>query len=158
MNLFEIVRGSPLGAEMTEEECRVLAESVESRKLGDGETLISEGSSDDRLYVVLAGALAVAKDTGGGDWVALHMLRAGDLAGELGFLDGTSHSATLRAVGETEVMSLQRAKLEGLLGEHPRLVYRVMRSIIREVHGILRRMNYQYVELSNYISKQHGRY
>ena len=38
------------------------------------------------------------------------------------------------------------------------LVYRVMRAIMREVHGILRRMNVQYVELTNYITKQHGRY
>jgi hypothetical protein len=26
------------------------------------------------------------------------------------------------------------------------------------VHGTLRRMNIQYVEMSNYINKQHGRY
>ena len=33
-----------------------------------------------------------------------------------------------------------------------------MRAIMRTVHGILRRMNTQYVELTNYIAKQHGRY
>jgi hypothetical protein len=33
-----------------------------------------------------------------------------------------------------------------------------MRSIMRTVHRILRGMNTQYVELTNYISKQHGRY
>ena len=28
----------------------------------------------------------------------------------------------------------------------------------RDWHGILRRMNLQYVEMTNYITKQHGRY
>jgi len=37
-------------------------------------------------------------------------------------------------------------------------MYAVMRTILRTVHSILRRMNLQYVELSNYITKQHGRY
>jgi CRP/FNR family cyclic AMP-dependent transcriptional regulator len=34
----------------------------------------------------------------------------------------------------------------------------VMRAIMRTVHRILRSMNLQYVELTNYIAKQHGRY
>jgi CRP/FNR family transcriptional regulator, cyclic AMP receptor protein len=33
-----------------------------------------------------------------------------------------------------------------------------MRAIVRTVHSILLRMNLQYVELTNYITKQHGRY
>ena len=35
---------------------------------------------------------------------------------------------------------------------------KVMRAIVREEHRILRGMNTQYMEMSNYISKQHGRY
>ena len=33
-----------------------------------------------------------------------------------------------------------------------------MRAIVRSVHAILTRMNLEYVELTNYITKQHGRY
>ena len=46
----------------------------------------------------------------------------------------------------------------GKLAGQPLLVYRVMRAIVREVHSILRRMNIQFVELTNYVTKQHGRY
>jgi len=56
------------------------------------------------------------------------------------------------------LFSLERDSLEKLLDAHPRIVYQVMRAIIRSVHGTLRRMNIQYVEMSNYINKQHGRY
>jgi CRP/FNR family transcriptional regulator, cyclic AMP receptor protein len=38
------------------------------------------------------------------------------------------------------------------------LVYRVMRAIMRSVHAIVRRMNNQYVQMTNYITKQRGRY
>jgi len=39
-----------------------------------------------------------------------------------------------------------------------RLVYEVMRNVVRKVHAILRRMNVQYVGMTNYMTKQHGRY
>jgi CRP-like cAMP-binding protein len=156
--LMEIVRRSPLAAELSEEQCAVLSELVTPRRLQNDEILIREGRIDNSLHVVIKGMLGVTKETGGGDWVHLHILKDGDLAGELGFLDGLEHSATLRSIGETEVLSLTRDNLEALLEAHPTIVYRVMRAIIRAVHSIVRRMNTQYVELTNYITKQHGRY
>jgi CRP-like cAMP-binding protein len=156
--LKEAIRRSPLAVELTDEQSAVLSELVTSRRLQSDEVLIQEGRIDNSLHVVVKGMLAVTKETGGGEWVHIHILRDGDLAGELGFLDGLEHSATLRSIGETEVFSLTRDKLESLLQTHPVIVYRVMRAIIRAVHSIVRRMNTQYVELTNYITKQHGRY
>jgi CRP/FNR family cyclic AMP-dependent transcriptional regulator len=156
--LKEMIRNAPLAIELTDEQCAVLAEIVTIRRLHNDETLIREGKIDNSLHVVVRGMLAVVKAAGGGEGLTLHILKAGDLAGELGFVDGMEHSATLRAIGETEVFTLQRERLESLLEEHPMIVYRVMRGIIRSVHSIVRRMNAQYVELTNYITKQHGRY
>jgi CRP-like cAMP-binding protein len=153
-----MVRTSSLVAELDDAQKAVLADLVTCRTLADGEILLREGDVSNELHVIAAGGLAVTRDTGNGDWVVIHVLRPRDLAGELGFLDDTEHSATLRAMGPTQVFSLRRDKLEGLLGTQPAIVYRVMRAIMREVHGILRRMNVQYVELTNYITKQHGRY
>lgn len=157
-NSFDLVRNSSLAAELDDEQCRLLSQHVTPRTLGDSEVLLREGEKDNHLYVVVTGSLAVTHETGSGDWIALHLLRPKDMAGEMGFLDGLEHSATLRAVGTTVIFSLQRDRLEALLDSQPRLVYLVMRAIVREVHAILRRMNTQHVEFSNYISKQHGRY
>jgi CRP-like cAMP-binding protein len=68
------------------------------------------------------------------------------------------HSASLRALGNCELVRLERDSFEELLKTDPDLIYKVMRAIVREVHRILRGMNTQYMEMSNYISKQHGRY
>ena len=67
-------------------------------------------------------------------------------------------SATLCAVGDTKVLSLDRSKFETLVNSHPMIVYRVMRGLARNMHGIVRRMNTESVELSNYIYRTHGRY
>jgi hypothetical protein len=78
--------------------------------------------------------------------------------GERGCLDGRKHIATLRSIGPTELISLARDNLEELLESNPRAVYQVMRAVIRSLHGSLRRMNIQDVEMSNYFNAQHGRW
>jgi len=154
---LSIVRGSSIASELSEEECAILEQVVTRRTLKNDEILIEEDQVDNCLYVIVAGALDVCRRSGG-DWVSLHVLKTGDLAGELGFIDGQPHSASLRSIGPTEVFILERSQFESLLEGHPRVIYEVMRTILRTVHAILRRMNLQYIELSNYITKQHGRY
>lgn len=56
------------------------------------------------------------------------------------------------------MLSMARARFETLINTHPMLVYRVMRGIIRNMHGIVRRVNIESAELSNYIYKTGGRY
>ena len=113
---------------------------------------------DNQLHVLIDGHLAVTRQVAEGEWLTLHVLKSGELAGELGFIDGQPHSATLRAMGPTRIFSLEREKFETLINTHPALMYRIMRAIVRGVHVTLRRMNAQQIELTNYITKEHGRY
>lgn len=150
--------GSPLAADLSKEQAAVLADLVQTRVVEEGEYLISEGTRDDALHVLLEGKLEVVKQSPIGEPISLHILREGDLAGELSFIDGMEHSVGLRALCPCRVFSLKREDFEGLIEHEPRLVYRVMCAITRSVHRILRRMNYEHIELTNYIYKQHGRY
>ena len=156
--ILDALRGSRLAAELSEAEARLLAEQLVFRDLQAGEVLVPEGTSDNHLYVIVRGALGVVRSAGASESVTLFTLGAGDLVGELSFLDETPHYAALVAIGATRVFGIEREKLEALLRPHPELVYRVMRAIIRTVHEIQRRISMQSVELTNYIYKQHGRY
>jgi len=149
---------SSLGAELTEQEAAELSELMSPRELEDGEYLIEEGTSDNSLHVLLEGKLEVVKHTAADDIASLAVLREGDLAGELSFIDGHEHTVGLRALTHTQVLSLQREDFEKVIDEQPQLVYKVMRAIARSTHRIVHRMNTEFIELNNYIFKQHGRY
>ncbi|HVP30355.1 MAG TPA: cyclic nucleotide-binding domain-containing protein [Myxococcota bacterium] len=157
-DVTRLVAASPLGAELTKEQCAALAELVELRRVAPRSFLIEEGTSDDSVHVLLAGALEVLKNAGPGEPASLSVLRPGDLAGEMSFIDGMRHQTGLRAIAESEVLSLRREAFEKLVAKDPDLVYKVMRAIMRAAHELMHRMNFQYIELSNYIFKQHGRY
>lgn len=158
MEEFPSLRGSPLTEGLSDEQVHLLAGICYCRILENEEVLIEEGRVETSLHVITEGSLAVTRDTGGGEYTTIHLLKTGDLAGEMGFVSGRPHSATLRAVGPTKVCSFEREAFEGLLDQDPKAVYHVMQNIVQVVHDILRRMNAQYVEMSNYITKTHGRY
>jgi CRP/FNR family transcriptional regulator, cyclic AMP receptor protein len=155
---LEALRQTRLVAELSDEQCGILSELVTLRDLKDGEVLVAEGTSDNHLYAIVKGLLCVVKNAGTPEEVTFFTIGAGDFADELSFMDGTDHYASLIARGDTRVVGLEREKLELLLPRRPDIVYKVMRSIVRAVHQIQRRMSMQSVELTNYIYKQHGRY
>ena len=157
-NRIAALKSTKLAQELTDDEAAVLAAVVTLRDLKPGEVLVKEGPSDNHLYVILQGDLAVIKNAGTDAAETLFTLGGGDFVGELSFIDGTARYASLVAADDARVLGLEREKLESLLASHPQVVYRVMRAILRTVHQIQRRLSIQSVELTNYIYKQHGRY
>ena len=57
----EVIKKSKIGSELTDEQCAVLSELVEVADYADGDVVVPEGAKDDKLRIVLSGALAVAK-------------------------------------------------------------------------------------------------
>jgi CRP-like cAMP-binding protein len=154
----KLLLGTPLGRDLSQKEAETLAGLMTARRLVDGDFLIEEGTADDSLHVLLEGKLEVVKHTGAGESASIAILREGDLAGELSFIDSAIHTVGLRALCDCEVLSLNRKDFEGIINKNPQLVYKVMGAVARSAHRILHRMNHDFVELSNYIFKQHGRY
>jgi len=152
------IKASPLGDELSDAQCDLLASAMTACGIKDRDFLIEEGHKDDSLHVLTSGNMEVVSQTAAGEQVGLQILREGDILGELGFLDGIEHSAGVRAMGNCELLRLDRDSFESLLQKDPDLVYKVMRAIVRTVHRILRNMNFQQVELTNYIAKMNGRY
>ena len=157
-NTTDLVIGSSLGAELSQNEAGKLAMLMSHSELDDGEYLIREGATDDSLHVLLSGKLEVVKSTGADETASLAILRPGALVGELSFVDGAQHTVGLRALCDCRVLRLKRKDFEAIIDDEPALVYKVMRAVVRSAHRIVHQMNYEFVELSNYIFKQHGRY
>ena len=114
-DVAELVLGSSLGAELTNQEAGVIADLMSRQELVDGEFLINEGATDDSLHVLLTGKLEVVKSTGADETASLAILRAGALAGELSFVDGAVHTVGLRALCDSQVLSLKRAEFENIV-------------------------------------------
>lgn len=156
--IIDTLQTSTITEELSDAEVEILASLFEVQDYKAGEAIVKQGDEQpDNLYILAHGDIEV-KIKSGSDESTIHVLKPGDLAGIINFVGGAHSSATLYAVGDTKVLSLERAKFETLINSHPMIVYRVMRGVVRNVHGIVRRVNIQSAELSNYIYRAHGRY
>jgi len=155
---FTYLRNSPLTTGLGDHQVRMLAGIAYCRQLSDQEVLIDEGHVDNSIHIVAEGAVAVTRDLGKGEFTTIHVLRTGDLAGEMGFISARPHTATLRSLGRTQVCSIERERFESLLPDDPWMIYRVMQNIIQVGQDILRRMNIEYVELTKYVHRTHAVY
>ena len=116
-----------LNEDITDDECGIITAAFQLKKIAAGEILLREGEQDDTLYIIMDGDIIATRDAGGGDYVILNHLKSGAVAGAMGFIDGSSHSATLRANKDSHVLTLHRDVLEGMIDAHPQLVYKVMK-------------------------------
>ena len=156
--LIDALRASPLARDLSPEQIDVLATAMRAERVAQGTVLAREGASDNHLYVIGQGTLAVVKGAGTADETVLLTLGAGEFAHELGFLDGVERYASLVASTTVDLLVLEREGLERLVDSQPRVAYGVMRAIVRVVHRAQARASMQTAELTNYIVKQHGRY
>ena len=158
--VIDTLRTSTITEELSDAEVQILASLFEVKNYKAGEQIAKPGDAGhDNLFILAKGDIEV-KIQNSGEVSSIHVLRPGDLAGIITFVGGAaSHiSATLCAMGDTQVLSLERKRFETLINSHPMIMYRVMRGVVRNVHGIVRRMNMQAVEMSNYIFGSKGRY
>ncbi len=159
--IIQTLHNSTLTEELRDAEIETLARIIEVKEYKAGDVLVQPGN--DRLknaLIILASGDVEATANVGGEQAVLHLLQPGDLAGIITFVGGNvaQISATTVAKTDSKVLVLERSKFESLLNTQPAIVYYVMRGIVRHTHGIVRRMNMQSVEMTNYIHQTHGRY
>jgi CRP-like cAMP-binding protein len=155
-NATDALRSSPLAAELTPAEVGVLGGLVSLKSLADGEILLREGARDGLLHAVIRGRIDVVKDGAHGRTL-LHTVEPGELVGELSFMDELPRYASLVASGPTEVLVLARRDFETLVDREPRVVYKVMRAIMRVAHLTQRRLGLQLRDLENYLYRTGGK-
>ena len=152
-----ILVNSLLGKDLDEGECSVLLGLMGKRQLHDGEDLAREGDTGKTLFILTAGKVTVNSKVAGKD-MTLYTLKVGECAGTRAFVEMAPRQATLRAVGDATVLTLEQGDFEALLETHPRIVYKVMRGLFRQTHANLMRMDAESQQLANYITKTGGRY
>ena len=158
--VIDTLHTSTITEELNDAEVEILAGLFEVRDFKSGDIITKPSdASHDNLFILAYGDIEV-KIISSGEETTIHVLKPGDLAGIITFVGGPAshHSATLYATGDTKVLSLERVRFETLINSHPMIVYKVMRGVVRNLHGIVRRINVQSTELSNYIFRTHGRY
>jgi ferredoxin-NADP reductase/CRP-like cAMP-binding protein len=109
------------------------AESYRIETFADHEYVFRQGDPADRLYLVLQGRARVSSgvDETPGAETDLTELLPGQMFGELAILRDQPRTASVRAIGELKVASLDAAWFRGHVADHPQL-----QSIMQSLDGM----------------------
>lgn len=103
-----------------------LAEAVDLRTLGPGEILFRAGMPGESLYIVRSGEIELFVKDNAGQKIVLTIARPGEIFGELALLDRGPRTATAIALGDTELLELDREDLLLLFQKTPAAALRLL--------------------------------
>jgi len=111
---------SPLFEVLNDKEREALIKEMELETHEEGSVIISEGDPGDSMYVISSGEVKVyTRGTGKSGTVYLAKLGEGDFFGEVSVLTGKPRTATITASQPTELLRLDKEKLDNALAKHP---------------------------------------
>lgn len=100
-----------------------LAEAAIEKKYQPGQIILKEGELGREVVLILDGAVEVVKGEGQ-DEVVLASREAGEVFGEMGFLENRPRIATVRATAPTRLLELSESVMRSILAEQPDLLFR----------------------------------
>ncbi len=111
---------SPLFEVLSDEERAALVKEMELEQHDEGSVIISEGEPGTSMYIVTSGEVKVyTRGTGSGGSVYLAKLGEGEFFGEVSVLTGKPRTATITASQRTELLRLDKEKLDTALSKYP---------------------------------------
>jgi hypothetical protein len=110
---------SPLFEVLTAEERDALIKEMELEQHDEGSVIISEGQPGSSMYLIASGEVKVFTHGAGGNTLYLAKLGEGDFFGEVSVLTGKPRTATITAAVPSELLRLDRQKLDTALAKYP---------------------------------------
>jgi CRP-like cAMP-binding protein len=113
---------SPLFEVLGDEERDAIVREMEVETHSEGSVIINEGDPGTSMYIIASGEVKVyTRGTGSTGTVYLARLGEGDFFGEVSVLTGKPRTATITASQRTELLRLDKEKLDGVLAKYPGL-------------------------------------
>ena len=108
----------------------------------NGESIVRQGESGDCMYVIQAGQVEVLQEREGKE-IHLSVLDEGDVFGEMALFERETRSATVRALGDARVLTVDKKIFLRRVHEDPSFAFRILQKMshrIRELDAELVRV------------------
>jgi CRP-like cAMP-binding protein len=105
----------------------------------DREVIVKQGDAGDCMFVIQSGKVEVVRDENGTE-IRLTVLGSGDIFGEMALFEKESRSATVRAVGEARVLTVDKRTFLRRVHEDPSLAYQILKMMSRRIRALNARL------------------
>jgi CRP/FNR family transcriptional regulator len=132
-----VLASAPLFAALDPDSAATLEKALTSRTVSRGHIVFKEGDPGDRLFIVLEGKCKIYRASADGRENLIAVLGPGEMFGELSLFDPGPRTASVAAVTDSTLASLDHDDLRPLLLERPGVGVELLRALAQR----LRRTN-----------------
>ena len=130
---LDLLRRVPVFSELTSFQMAQLADAVTKRRFKRGERIVEQGKWSEALFIILAGRARVLLADRRGREVILDVLGPGDYIGEISLIDGKSHSATVEAEAQCDMLVLGQADFNRCLDGNHAMAQSVIKGLAQRL-------------------------
>jgi len=98
----------------------------------DGEIIIKQGTEGDCLYVIQEGRVAVYDESAGSE-TKVAELGEKEFFGEMGLFEKDVRSATVKAMGEAKVLTIDKRNFYSTIQKDPSLAFRLLENMSKRL-------------------------
>jgi len=132
MEKISFLQASSLFADLPLEEIYQIVMLSEVEFVRAGAEVVREGDPGNKLFVVLTGRLEVIKGTGQKS-VQLAVLESGEFFGEMALIDDAPRVASVFALEDVSLLSLEWIQLEQVLLQNTNITLNMMRVLAQRL-------------------------
>jgi len=130
---------------------------MESGELGkiykDTEIIIKQGEPGECMYVIQEGLVEVVMETERGE-VQLALRGSGEFLGEMAIFEREVRSATVRALGEARVLTIDKKNFLRRIHEDPSLAFHLVQTMSARIRALSTEVSLLRVNLDDIFDRQ----
>lgn len=147
MITYEEIADFPVFADFTAEQINLVLSRASENRYEKGDEMIRESGDSTDVYVVIDGRVDVeiqsyARSPLNSGNKRLALLRAGDIVGEMSYIEQRRRTAKVSAFDDVHVLCIPKAELDVLFEQEPKLGFLFMRNIARIISQRLTELNF----------------
>jgi CRP/FNR family cyclic AMP-dependent transcriptional regulator len=101
----------------------------------DGDFIIKQGEAGNCMFVIQSGEVEVLRENNG-DQVQLAIRKTGDFFGEMALFSKEVRSATIRALGDARILTIDRKNLLQSIQKDPSLAFRIIETLSKRLRDL----------------------
>ena len=112
----------------------------------DGEVIVRQADAGDCMFVIQKGEVEAVAETDGRE-LRLRKMGANEFFGEMALFEQETRTCTIRAIGPTQVLTIDKKNFLSGIHEDPSLAFRIVQTMSHRIRDLTDRLA-QYEENS----------
>ena len=126
-----LLKQVPLFSNLDQDQIEIIAETSERLQFAKGQTIIKQGESDNRLFIIADGVVSIELIQPDGSKTELGRLGVGEFFGEMALMTGEPRTADASALRSTLLLVVQKQTIKNIFSENNNF-YNEMAKVLAE--------------------------